>query len=260
MKGNMLKYPGRKWLKHEALWSEEELRPVLPETELFTAETFMQMIEKHPVLFVKPDLGMRGQGIIKVSREEDGACRVQTETHTYRLRNAQQASRKLKQLIGSKIYIVQQGIDLIRIKGKPVDFRVLLHIRPNKKWKFFGVMGKVAAKNRFVTNHSTGGKPIRLHRALASTFHISKQDTVIWDERIREISGKIAIAMKTHYPNISELGLDIAIDTNQHIWLLEANTKPQYQLFRHHANTHLYEKIDHSVRTLRASALTKRLR
>ncbi|WP_282936953.1 YheC/YheD family protein [Paenibacillus sp. RC67] len=260
MKGNLLKYPGRKWLKHEALWSEEEIRSVLPETEQFATDTFTQMIERHTVLFLKPDLGMRGQGIIKVSREEGGACMVQTATKTYRHRNVKLASQKLKQLIGSKSYIVQQGIDLIRIKGKPVDFRVLLHIRPNKKWRFFGIMGKVAAKNRFVTNHSSGGKPIRLHQALLSTFHVSKQDITEWDGRIRALSDKIAKAMKMHYPNITELGLDIAIDTNQQIWLLEANTKPQYQLFRYHANSHLYDKIETSVHILRASALTKMIR
>ncbi|WP_028548117.1 YheC/YheD family protein [Paenibacillus sp. UNC451MF] len=258
MKGNLHKYPGRKWLKHEALWSEEELRSLLPETELFSPDSFLDMIERHAVLFLKPDLGMRGQGIVKVSREEDSACIIQTATKTYRHRDSNLASKRLKQLIGNKRYIVQQGIDLIRIKGKPVDFRVLLHIRPNKKWRFFGIMGKVAAKNRFVTNHSRGGKAIRLHQALSCTFGIPKEDSSKWDGRIKTLSGKIAKAMKIHYPNITELGLDIAIDTEEKIWLIEANTKPQYQLFRHHADPKLYDKIAYSVRVLRASALTAR--
>ncbi|GAA4835768.1 hypothetical protein GCM10023310_11570 [Paenibacillus vulneris] len=257
MKGNLLKYPGGKWLKHEALWSEDALRALLPETEMFSADTFIQMIEKHTVLFLKPDLGMRGQGIIKVSREEGGACIVRTAAKTYRYRNVHDASHKLNKLTEGKSYIVQQGIDLIRIKGSPVDFRVLLHIGPNNRWRFFGIMGKVAAKNQFVTNHSSGGKPIRLHQALSLTLGIGRKDAPQWDERIKKLSFTIARAMKKHYPNITELGLDIAIDKSHKIWLLEANTKPQYQLFRYHANPYLYGNIVKSVRHLRAAALTK---
>lgn len=255
MKGNLLKYPGRKWLKHDSLWSEEDLRSYLPETELFTPEAFIQMTEKHSVLFLKPDLGMRGQGIVKASHEEEGACVIQTASNTYRFRDANSAARKLKQLFGAKRYIVQQGIDLVRIDGRPVDFRVLLHLKSNGDWRFFGIMGKVAAKNSFITNHSSGGKAIRLHQALLQTFGVDKQDASEWDERMKKLSLQIAKAMKRHFPNITELGLDVAIDTNQQVWLLEANTKPQYQLFRHHSNPHLFAKIAASVRSTRAATI-----
>lgn len=256
MKGNLLKYPGRKWLKHEALWSEPGLRAYLPETELFSTESFQNMIERYPVLFIKPDLGMQGQGIMKVTRETGDSCTVHTASSSYKYSSLEKAADKLGLLIGDGRYIVQQGIDLIRIKGNPVDYRALLHIKRGKEWRFFGIMGKVAADNRFVTNYSSGGKAIGLHKALAYTLGVKKRDAPRWDERMKNISFQIADAMKRHFPNITELGLDMAIDTSRHIWLLEANTKPQFQLFRFHPDPTLYRKIAGSIRLLRSPAST----
>lgn len=249
MKARLIKYPGRKWLKHESLWGEPELREYLPETELFSPQAFIQMIERYPVLFVKPDIGMQGQGVMKVTHEDDTYV-IQTATQKLIYRDLKKAALKLKKLIGAERFLVQQGIDLIRINGSPVDFRSLLHLKPNGKWRFFGIMGKLAAKNQFVTNHSSGGRPIRLHQALG----IPKENGAEWDMRIKEFSILIADAMKLHFPKITELGLDIAIDTNHKIWLLEANTKPQYQLFKYHSNPRLFAQISYSVRLLRNTA------
>lgn len=249
-RAKLIKYPGRKWLKHESLWGEPNLREYLPETMLFSPQAFTEMIERYSVLFLKPDLGMKGQGIMKVTLEDDNyVIRTASKKHFYD--DPEKASEKLQQLIGDKRYLVQQGIDLIRIKDNPIDFRALLHLKPNGKWKFFGIMGKVAAPNRFVTNHSSGGKAIRLFQAL----EVTKEEGVEWEERIKKLSGTIARAMKQHFPNITELGLDIAIDTNQRIWLLEANTKPHYHLFKYHSTPQLYAQIRSSVRSIRTSSV-----
>jgi glutathione synthase/RimK-type ligase-like ATP-grasp enzyme len=246
VKARLIKYPGRKWLKHESLWGEPELRKYLPETELFTTQAFIQMIERHAVLFVKPDIGMQGQGIMKVTREGDKYV-IRTASQRLVYRDLNKAALKLKQVIGSERYLVQQGIDLIKIDDNPIDFRALLHLKPNGKWKFFGIMGKIAAPNRFVTNHSSGGRAIRLYQAL----RVTKEEGAEWDERIKKLSGLIAYAMKRHFPKITELGLDIAIDTNHQIWLLEANTRPQFQLFRYHSDPRLFARIASSVRAIR---------
>lgn len=249
-RARLIKYPGRKWLKHESLWSEPELREYLPDTMQFSPEAFIEMTKRYSVLFLKPDLGMKGQGIMKVTLEGD-TCVIRTESKKYEYQDTEIASQKLQQLIGDKNYLVQQGIDLIRIKKNPIDFRALLHLRPSGKWRFFGIMGKVAAPNKFVTNHSSGGKAIRLYQALG----VTKEEGELWEEKIKKLSRTIARAMKQHFPNITELGLDIAIDTDQRIWLLEANTKPHYHLFKYHSTPLLYAQILSSVRSIRASTV-----
>ncbi|MDQ0113931.1 YheC/YheD family protein [Paenibacillus harenae] len=249
MIAKQIRYPGRKWLKHVSLWSDPLLREYLPDTMLFTPKNFIEMIDKYTVLFLKPDLGMKGKGVMKVTHDKDDYI-IRTASCTHKYRSKKHAALKLKQLIKDKRYIVQQGIDLIQIQGNPIDFRALLHLKPDGDWRFFGIMGKVAAPNRFVTNHSNGGKAIRLYTALG----VTKEDGQEWYKRIKEISLKIAAAMKEHFPKIAELGLDIAIDTDRKIWLVEANTKPQYQLFRYHSNPRLFGQIAASVRAIRSTS------
>lgn len=248
MKAKLIRYPGRKWIKHNELWNEEHLRQYLPDTMLFTEDNFLEMIEKYDVLFLKPDLGMKGQGVMKVTKEDNGHT-IHTASQTYRYKKCEFAAIKLAQLIGDERYIVQQGIDLIRVKGNPIDFRALLHLKQDGYWRFFGIMGKMAAPNRFVTNHSSGGRAIMLYQALG----VTKEEGVEWNSRIKDLSLEIAAAMKKHFPKIAELGLDIAIDTDYKIWLLEANTKPQYQLFRYHSNPRLFGQIEASVRAIRST-------
>ncbi|GFN30475.1 YheC/YheD family protein [Paenibacillus xylaniclasticus] len=250
MKAKQIRYPGRKWLKHEALWAYPNLREYLPDTMLFSQQAFIDMIERHKVVFVKPDLGMQGKGIMKVSTisEKGGGYMIRTEDNAYAYRHVHNAAKKLAQLIGQQRYLVQQGIDLIQLKGKPVDFRALLHIKPDGNWRFFGVMGKLAAPNQIVTNYSNGGRAIQLHQALGVSVDESRE----WEQRIKQLSDEIAAAMKKSFPRITELGLDLAIDRNKQIWLLEANTKPHYRLFRHHSNPNLFAKIASSAKSIRS--------
>jgi len=252
MKAKQIRYPGRKWLKHEALWAYPNLRDHLPDTKLYSTQAFIDMIEQYKVVFVKPDLGMQGKGVMKVTAVKDngGGYVIRTADRDYAYRNINNAAKRLSLLIGQQQYLVQQGIDLIQLSGKPVDFRALLHIRPGGgQWRFFGVMGKVAAPNRIVTNYSSGGRAIRLHQALG----ISIEESDEWEQRIKQLSGQIAKAMKKSFPRITELGLDLAIDHNKQIWLLEANTKPHYRLFRHHPNPNLFAKIASSARLIRSN-------
>ncbi|WP_127530122.1 YheC/YheD family protein [Paenibacillus kobensis] len=251
MKAKLIRYPGRKWLKHEALWAYPNLRDHLPDTMLFSQQAFIDMIDKYKVVFVKPDLGMQGKGVMKVTtiKENGGGYVIRTADNAFAYRDVRNAAKKLSQLIGHQQYLVQQGIDLIRLKGKPIDFRALLHIKPDGNWRFFGIMGKVAAANQIVTNYNSGGRAIQLHQAL----ELSIEESHEWEMLIKQLSGQFARAMKKSFPRITELGLDLAIDTKGQIWLLEANTKPHYKLFRHHSNPSLFAKIASSARSIRSS-------
>ena len=54
-------------------------------------------------------------------------------------------------------YLVQQGIRLIRYKGRPVDFRVHMNKDRNGKWKVVGIGAKAAGSGSITTHVRTGG-------------------------------------------------------------------------------------------------------
>lgn len=245
-----LKYPGCKWSKHAALTNSTALQPYLPETDLFDRSTFIRFINKYPIVFLKPSIGGGGRGVYRITSENN-----------YYLLEAAKSKRKyhtkkdlyyaLKHKCGNKKYIIQQGIKLALIHGRPFDLRVLL-LKPGEDWEFIGFMGKIAATNHFVTNHSRGGKSIRLDSALKHLGY-SEEKAEKTEKKLKSLSFEIADSLNQYFYNITELGLDIALDQDGHIWLLEANTKPQYNLFKDHADKSLFNKIDSFTRRMRPS-------
>lgn len=135
------------------------------------------------------------------------------------------------------------------IDRRPVDFRSLLY-KKQGKWHYAGLMGKIAAAHRFTTNRCSGGRAVTLQQAL-DLSNLPLKDATTTEEQIRRFSMLVAEHMEASFPHITELGLDIALDVKGHIWLIEANTRPHYQLFRDHDNRSLYAEIDRDLRYLR---------
>ncbi|MNY76879.1 hypothetical protein D3C86_2166020 [compost metagenome] len=57
--------------------------------------------------------------------------------------------------------------------------------------------------------------------------------------------------MQKRFRLVAELGLDIGIDEDLQLWLIEANTRPQYKLFRDHDDRTLYARIGAIIKTVR---------
>ncbi|MEI7024983.1 YheC/YheD family protein [Paenibacillus sp. y28] len=245
-----LKYPGSKWLKHLALWKHPQLQPHLPQTELLSSASLKHMIKTHPIVFIKPVIGGGGRGILKVSSAGAGQYTLQHAGGIRTYSSLPLLIKFIQSQTASRQYLIQQGVDLIRIGGRAMDFRILM-LKPARKWKVMGVMGKLAARNKHVTNYCRGGSWIRLEDALTQSIGCTPEDCRIAENELRAFAETIAGYMDKEFPNIDELGLDIAIDGERRIWLLEANTKPQYKLFLHHPDPRLYSKISAMIRALR---------
>jgi hypothetical protein len=241
-------YPWSKWRKHAALWKVDSLRTYLPDTAKLTPRKLLQFLEKYPVVFLKPCFGGGGRGIMKLTMRS-GKVRVHTHTDRYEVAIDQIYSHMIRK-IGKKSYILQQGIDLMDLQGRQLDFRVVL-LKPGKKWRYMGVMGKWAPSGQIVTNHCRGGSSIGLSQALKSSLKLEELRQHELDAELREMGYRIAAALEASFPLITELGLDIGIDRSQRLWLIEANTRPQYNLFKDHADAGLYPQIQSVVRRLR---------
>ena len=57
-----------KGLKHVVMWQHPHLRSCLPETIWYSEENIKKMLKQSPSVFVKPDKGGGGSGIIRVRK------------------------------------------------------------------------------------------------------------------------------------------------------------------------------------------------
>lgn len=54
--------------------------------------------------------------------------------------------------------IIQQGIKLELVEGRPYDIRAMVQHKPKSKWTCTGIFTKVGSPKKIVTNYAQGGK------------------------------------------------------------------------------------------------------
>lgn len=242
------KYPWSKWRKHVVLWKEPGLQEYLPRTAVLDGQHLYEFLDMYPVVYAKPCYGGGGKGVLKLARAGNGVS-LFTTADRFEV-PLEQVYRKVARLSGKRQYIVQQGVSLLGIEGRPIDFRTLL-IRPGTEWKYMGIMGKLAVKEQIVTNHCRGGSSISFGQAMKDSRGLADEEIAELEQRMESLSLQIAQTLQRKYPLVRELGLDIGVDEELHLWLIEANTRPQYNLFKDHEDQTLYKRISTMIKKVR---------
>lgn len=238
------KYPANKWRKHLILSRSPVLKQHLPPTTDFSMEKLAPWLKRYGSLYLKPKVGGGGKGIIRIAKSWQGpAVRyiVQSAQGKRLCTNIEQVVGVLSRYV-LKEYIMQQGVDLFQIEHRPVDFRVLI-CKVNKTWTLFGMMGKVAAKGKHVTNYSRGGDAIQVAMALQKGLLLDAKETEKMMDQMKTIGLQVSKTLNKSYPLLTQLGIDLAIDRKKNLYILEANSRPNFELFREHEDPRLYERI-----------------
>lgn len=230
-----------KWLRHRALAHHPMVGKYVPATHIFSKQTFFRYLNRYSSVFVKPVYGSFGKGVMKISRL-DNRYQLRFGTKSFMFQNQSQIFNAVNKLTGGHKYLIQRAINLISIRKRPVDFRVLL-LKPGRTWQYMGTIGKVAAPRKVVTNFSNGGQAIALKQALQRGAGVSHARFLSLRKQISSLGLQVSRVFNRSYKNVRKMGIDIAIDSNQNLWILEINTNPRFQLFRRHPNKRLYEII-----------------
>lgn len=218
-----------KMVKHEFLSKHREIRPYLPETHWLTASRAMRMLKSHPTIFIKPDKGSGGTGIMKIQRTRNGFELFNGPRrrflHSDALIKTLQAYQK-----SPKKYIVQEGLHLGRYRGNIFDVRVYLQ-KPQTEWLISGMAARVAAPHRYVTNHHKGGHAETLEKVLANLFANNKRRVANCRNTLRTTAMIVAGTLNKRFPDLRELGIDLGIERSGRVWFIEANSRPFHRLF-----------------------------
>ncbi|MFC0189852.1 YheC/YheD family protein [Fictibacillus aquaticus] len=215
---------------HEHLFQDADCRVYLPETHFNPSlETFIEMAGKYEELFVKPAEGSLGKGVVCITKKSTGFyCRAQQKdsvsAHTYH-----SAERLYRALLGTKPALLQQGIDLVQIRGRRTDFRFHTNKNSSGQWEVSAAAVKICGESVVTTHTGNGGEVISF-----SEFS-GNQDAGA--NLVKEI-GKAALVLSRcldkRLPGpIGEIGFDFGLDRKGRVWLFEANAKPGRGIFDH---------------------------
>lgn len=213
----------------DALRKEGGLHLYLPESYLLrNFQILKSMCAKHQTVFLKPITGSLGKGIIRIRKQPDGTymCHF-TNLNGARKQTFSTLSGVFNSISGkvkSQRYQIQQGLNLLKVNDRPVDFRALVQRGETGQWAVTSIVARIAGNHHFVSNLARGGTLSSVKEALARSGSAAAAGGL---PKLRRAALQIAKGIETHVPgHYAELGIDLAIDTQGSIWLIEVNSKP----------------------------------
>ncbi|MCM3785923.1 YheC/YheD family protein [Neobacillus mesonae] len=214
---------GSKWLKTQVLKEHAHVANHIPETRMFTKEHLNNMLQKYGMVFVKPVHGGGGAGVIRVKR--DGAAYSYTKmSHTSTFSSFNRMYSSLLKAKKNRKYIIQRGIVLARIEGRPIDYRVKF-VKEGAGWKITALLGRLARPGLVITNLCKGGTLIKGRQAIKQSLpHINAKKK---QQEMRNLTRTCTVILEKRFPGIGQLGFDYGLDQTGKVWILEVNTRPQ---------------------------------
>jgi glutathione synthase/RimK-type ligase-like ATP-grasp enzyme len=213
----------------QTLQHEPSVQRYLPESHAFKNFSMLKsMCQKYPIVYLKPVRGSLGKGIIRIVRKDHGyACQYSTVngTKTQVYPSLEKLFVAIKGRARLQRYQIQEGIRLIQIGSRPIDFRALVQKNRQGKWQVTSIVARIAGSQHFVSNLARGGTLSRVPEALAKSNVKASSAAVL--ASLRQASLAIAEAIdRSIAEHFGELGIDLAVSEDGHVWLLEVNSKP----------------------------------
>ncbi|WP_110932875.1 YheC/YheD family protein [Paenibacillus bouchesdurhonensis] len=238
-----------KWAKTKVLVKSKKVLPFIPDTQKFSESTLKKMLKLYSMVYVKPENGTYGKGVIRAQLLKTNELMYQIETTEKTFKDYKAFYKSIQNFTHKKSYIIQKGIHLLKYNKRHFDIRVMVQLSPKGKWETTGLIGRVAHPKKIVTNYHSGGRPMDVKRLLAA--HTSNSEIQKVMHTLNELGVATAKSLHKKYPGIQQIGLDIGFDHTWTPWIIEVNTNPDPYIFNKLADKSMYKKV---IRYKRAAA------
>ncbi|AJY77784.1 hypothetical protein VN24_15970 [Paenibacillus beijingensis] len=212
-----------KWAKTAALLSHPRIASHIPPTRMFNGDNLRSMLRVHGMVVIKPVKGAGGHGVMKVTSSGSGFSYTYY-SRTRHFNSFQGLLQALKKEQKGRRYLIQKGIRLAAISGRPIDYRVK-YVKTDTGWQIRSMVGRVARPGLFVTNLCRGGSMLTaaqgISRSLSGAMVTRKK------REMRELTRVSTAVLEGKFHGIGQLGFDYGIDRSGKVWIFEVNTRPQ---------------------------------
>ena len=205
------------------------VKKIIPKTVIYRGrKTIREMINSFQTIYLKPTNGALGIGIFRIEKEENQYkvqySRVQGPI-TLTFKKFEAMYNYLYPRLALRPYLVQQGLKLLSLNNRPIDFRILVQKNSKGIWAVTSMVARIANDQNFVSNLAQGGTQTTVYEAIKSAK--PEFGKIITKNHFKEIALQIANIMEKNLPgNFAEFGIDLALDEKGKIWLIEVNSKP----------------------------------
>ncbi|MEJ8543968.1 YheC/YheD family protein [Brevibacillus borstelensis] len=240
---------GKKWRVTELLARDERVNKWIPDTYVYAKGKVKTMLDRYPIVYVKPGNGTGGRSIVKISQE---GKRYLASGRDRRLkkRQASFASREAlenwilkwvrEQRIRDGNFLVQQGLDLSLVPGRVADVRLLIQKNSAGKWDVTGCGVRLGQTGSSISNLHGGGRAIPFAAFVGKRF--GSERTQLIERECHRMAHAVASVLEEKFGQMMEFGLDVGVDVAGRVWLIEVNPKPGREIFRQMGDARTYEE------------------
>nr|WP_253300317.1 YheC/YheD family protein [Paenibacillus lautus] len=193
--------------------------------------TLYEMIKRKPYLYLKPEDGKAGQGIMRIRYQKNKPLpyRIQIQNNknstTYKAASLERLWNRVYQETKGCSYLIQQGIELAQVHGRAFDLRILVQKNESGSWAVTGIGARMAGAKSITTHVPRGGTIEDPEKLLPIVFGLERSDAILGEVR------KAAVHMARQIEKSSgqthgEMSMDLGIDNEGVLWFFEANSRP----------------------------------
>nr|WP_282936950.1 YheC/YheD family protein [Paenibacillus sp. RC67] len=179
---------------------------------------------------LKPINGWGGKGIIRVTLDKNRFIVQQNGVPTKSLPTSALGSF-IRQVLKNGHHLMQKWIDIRNRSGHVYDIRALVQKNGEDQWQTTGTAVRQAKQGKITSNIKSGGSAHQVSNYLKREFDSEKGNALT--SSVAEIAQYIPPFMeKSYHTRLSELRIDLAVDSSGRLWLLEVNIKPGRMIMR----------------------------
>ncbi len=237
-----------KWKLNRTLYRDDLLRPHLPFTQFVsTPEQIYAIARQRKDVYVKPIAGAQGASVFRLRSESENVVRAiwerrlvsrDTERHSkffqprtevleQRIVGQEQlhefwSKTKLQKCVVQDTVMLQQDE-----QGRPYDFRWL--VQSSTAPKIMARVARVGQKNGVTTNIHTGGLAMWADQVFPTYTQVKKRIILT---QMDEIACAVTRLLAIEFGHFAEIGIDLAVDTSDKIFVFEVNPTPGRRMLR----------------------------
>lgn len=195
---------------------------IIPYIQVETVDDILAELHKHTKIICKENEGSLGVSVYSMEKKGDQyIIQIQRKKETYGEKEFLQVIQR--DIIDTKgSFVIQPFIRSISNDGNPFDIRAHLMKNGRGEWTIARAYARIGARSSVVSNIHLGGATCDFKMFLSR--HITLSNPEGFQKQLETFAVSFANAIESQFEfHFSELGLDIAIDENEKMWLFEAN-------------------------------------